>query len=649
MAAPAASAGLTQAGASSAAVAQAALQTRTKASAQEAAATAVKKASPVHATRAKSGSSAPSAAPPSSSTAPSTSSYPGMLYICHHCQRAFGRKISCDSHVKVCLKAKDSPAQRPSQGHGGHNDVAGAGRSRARTPDRTGPQGHRAGRRESSHVRGGTASTKPRPKALDDRASPARAGTRNLRGSPAEKSDLKPRSQQKSATPQESEASQREGRPRDRRQAARQVVKSDGAPQRSSQQMNSRSGSSRESSVESGGPSKDLENQTFSVLLERPSRSRADSKASSSRDSSVDSVRTRSLDAKPAQSPECSSRADPRAKNRSSQGNSMESRNAAATHDKAKPEENLLTISRQRFSDQLQAAATTRDKDGWEDASGAHSASRGNVDSAKAAGNKTSSERPPAPRTITTTMLRKHPSQKSVDPANKSSQESRPRTAARTQLPSNPMVEGGVSRADPKAVQANVQLPSMPKAGDVSRGNPEVVLVLFSKPKAGGVTRADPEAVPAKAPPPSKPKAGGVTRADPEALPARAEDQSKVDGPQVSRPAHPAREKRPVVELERAAVEVGGVSHERPGKVDGDPRRAELPPAVEQQPQGGGWQLSQRPKRKRRAPARITEMEDARPGRTASKFCSTFNSRFTQLEFCLSCLTDVTERQRKVM
>lgn len=522
---------------SGATIIQTAPQTRTKTSTQEVTAAVLNKTLQVHITRAKRGSSAP--VPDDSSTP----SLPGLLHICPHCQRVFGRKISLDSHVKICSKAKSTAltslqrkkdgSMRTAQGHGSQNNCTEPGGSRTRTRGENHAQGQKAESRGDRSVRRVYA-TKPAHRTLEDKASLARPSTRNLRDVPEDKSELVPRSRQKSAAPQQNKTAQTAD---NRRSRGRRQVESDAADgasgsQRSSRNVNSRSGSSRESSVESREANKDSETLTHSKTLERQCRSHRDSKTSSSRDSSADSVRMHSSDTIPAHPPPPESRTK-----RSGQDSCVGIQGRASIHDKTNPEEDLLTISRQRFSEHLQAATTTKDRDSSEDASGFRSASRktrDNTESLKTMVNKIPSQRLPPQRTVTTTVLRRNPKDKIADTGKTPSHETRAGPTTKRQE--------AVPKADLQAVSAQAERDST---------------------EEGAKLLKQPESVPKK--------------------------------PQAAEGSTP--------KVQHVFQEGRLSSKPREGH-----RRTEVS-ASKQQPQGSA-EVTQRPRRKRRAPAKIMEQED---------------------------------------
>ena len=530
---------------SGATIIQTAPRTRTKTSTQEVTAAVLNKTLQVHITRAKRSSSAP--VPDDSSTP----SLPGLLHICPHCQRVFGRKISLDSHVKICSKAKSTPltslqrkkdgSMRTAQGHGSHNNCTEPGGSGTRTRGENHAQGLKAESRGDRSVRRMYA-TKSAHRTLEDEASLARPSTRNVKDVLQDKSELVPRSQQKSVAPQQNKTAQTAD---NRQSRGRRQVESDAADgasrsQRSSRNVNSRSGSSRESSVESREASKDSETRTHSKTLERQCRSNRDSKTSSSRESSADSVRMHSSDTIPAQPPPPESRTK-----RSGQDSCVGIQGRASVHDKTKPEEDLLTISRQRFSEHLQAATTTKNRDSSEDASGLRSASRrtrDNTESLKTVVNKIPSQRLPPQRTVTTTVLRRNPMDKIADTGKTPSHETR----------------------------------------------------------AGPTTKRQ-EAAP---------------KADLQAVSTQAEHDSTEEGAKLLKQPESVLKKPQTAE--GSTPKVQHVFQE--GRLSGKPReghqRTEVS-ASKQQPQGS-MEVSQRPRRKRRAPARIMEQEDECQGKYAT-------------------------------
>ena len=304
--------------------------------------------------------------------------------------------------------------------------------------------------------------------------------------------------------------------------------------------------------MESRGTSKDSDTQAPSKNLGRRSRSRRDSKTSSSRDSSVDSVRVQSSDTKAAQ-PRPPDGRESRAKPRSAQDSSRGTQGRASSHDRTKPEENLLTISRQRLSEQLQAATTTKDIDSSEDVSSLRSVgrrTREKTESAKTTGKKSALERPPTQRTITTTVLRKTPKEKIMDTAKKPSYAPRPGPAKKTEPLPEPTQEG-------------------------------------------------------------------TPKTDVQAVSVRVEQQSKPEYPKTAKQPEPAQEKQQMAEGLTPKVQ-----HIFPegqlGNLKVDHQRVELS-ASKQQPQESKG-LIQRPRRKRRAPAKILERENECQG----KFTTTF-------------------------
>ncbi|KAL8589140.1 hypothetical protein ACOMHN_052478 [Nucella lapillus] len=285
----------------------------------------------------------------------------GLLHICPHCHRAFGRKISLDSHINVCTKAKAS----------GVTSQAAEKESVHEASSLT---------HKNTGKKGGEVSSSGDSKSQDVQARTVRSSSRTLRESSVEKSEPKSRLEPRlSAHPHD--------------------LKSDSKPS-----------SSRESSADCQVAS--------DRSVDRQSRSRrvTDSKASSSRESSVDSVRTRRSDSKPSQpSAERTSHAF-RRESESSRDSWVDGGNPFS-NPKMTIEDNLLTLSRQRLSEQLLAATSSRDKEPAvskpRSQSQRGSASRDSLSDLKktdllpSAVARNSPEKNASPRAVTTSVLRK--------------------------------------------------------------------------------------------------------------------------------------------------------------------------------------------------------------------------------------------------
>ncbi|XP_076437539.1 uncharacterized protein LOC143276781 [Babylonia areolata] len=440
----------------------------------------------------------------------------GLLHICPHCHRAFGRKISLDSHIKICSKG---PVAAPEA----------------------------AQKQQVQALQLTQKSIGKKIESLVSRASLSRTGkvhddqthTRTLRDSSAEQM---PRLQKSSANLQESKS-------------------------------NSKRSSSRESSLDRQVTCKDILSDIEAV--ERPSRSRkkADSKASSSRDSSVDSVRTRRSDSKPVRrSAErtCTLR---RESESSGQESLRDSRNRASSSDKISSEENLLVISRQRLSQQLLAATANRDKDPSPvrprtdrqrcNSSGDALSDSKKSDPVQSSVTTSSLEKSISQRTVTTSVLRKVVKGKLPDSPKKPSIESLSGTSASSSSPFKQDV------ANPKTVLPE-KAAVKPVLSEKSATKP--VLQETSAVVRIEIKKADSSS--AQLPPPAQ-------------------------GVQIS--------VEPVSKSEQSAASYA------PKAAAGS-----VPPSGKS-PQENPSELNQRPRRKRRAPARVLDSEITLPKSTVEK------------------------------
>jgi hypothetical protein len=271
-----------------------------------------------------------------------------LLHACPHCQRAFGRAISLQSHLKICTKRKEeAQSMDPGDGVGGGDKVEGCAKKEGGA---SATEGMLVTNTDIKPVRHSARTPKTTSKDIRDEAGSNPTAQTTLTASKRDPS------------------------------ASRASSVTGGSHSRDSS-VDSRRGE-RSTTLEPGGDST-VKGRSSRPQRRQPQRD-SDSRAGSvsSRDSSVDSVRTRGsscvdrpnamLDSAKSESVASGrSRSTSRSKPLSSRDSSVDSHSSArekggrdrearsSRRDGVKVEHDLLSATRQLLSQQLQAASTT--------------------------------------------------------------------------------------------------------------------------------------------------------------------------------------------------------------------------------------------------------------------------------------------------